>query len=168
MMKKIFALEIFCAALAASALIFAASPSEAKRYDNERFDFRVDVNESDFALQPPPANGDGMVFVSRADGRVSVRFYARNQGDPETDTIRSEGARQMPDTAFNEFHTFNRRDFYLQYDNDGLRTELMIFLVRGVFYTGVSVAPIELYDAYNSKFADIYRSWKIHGNPTVY
>jgi hypothetical protein len=149
------------------ALCFAPSPSEAARYDNGRFGFSVDVSDPEFVMLPPSANGDGIAFQSSVNPDVSILFFGRNQLG-ETDTIEEEAKQQTPDDGEDVFFTQNRRDFHLQYDHDGLRTETLVFLVDGVFYTGMSVAPVALRELYNPKFHGIFVTWKIRGNPTVY
>jgi hypothetical protein len=147
--------------------LVCAGSAMAERYVNQRFDFRVDVEDPDFSPLPMPANGDGMAFQSESEPDASILFFARNQLGEE-DRIENDLARQTPTDAERVRTTLNRRDFYLEYDHQDLHTEVLTFLVRGVFHTGIAVAPIQKWEYFNQKFYPIFRSWKIHGNPTVY
>jgi hypothetical protein len=166
-MKEIFSRKIFLPLAAFLAAVCLAVPSDAARYDNPRFGFSVDVSDPEFAPLPPSANGDGMAFQSRMNPDASILFFGRNQLDGD-DTIAAEARRRIPDDAENVALTQNRNDFYLRYDHDNLRTEQRVFLAGGVFYTGMSVAPVAAREFYDPKFRGIFATWKIRGASVAY
>jgi hypothetical protein len=145
------------------ALAFA-TPSAARQYDNARFGFSVDVNDPDWQMLPPPANGDGMAFQSRSVPDASVVFFARNQIE-ETDGIEQEAASLLPSDAENVSRSVGRESFHIEYDHEDLHTEVLSFLQDGVFHTGLARAPRKALERFRPKFREILKTWKIHGRP---
>lgn len=74
--------------LAALLLALSATAAMAQgwdRYDNDRFGYSVDLPPGYEAVDPPPANGDGMIFALSDDSQF-MRVYGGNivEGDFET------------------------------------------------------------------------------------
>jgi hypothetical protein len=147
-----------------------ATPSAARQYDNVRFAFSVEIGDPDWQMLPPSANGDGMAFQSRSVPDASIVFYGRNQIEEseEEDSIEREAASALPSDAQNVSRVVNRGSFYIEYDHEDLHTQVLTFLVDGVFYTGLACAPRKALDRFKPEFQKILKTWKIRGWPTGY
>jgi hypothetical protein len=138
----------------------------AATYENRRFGYAVDVPES-FEALPESANGDGRVFVYRFDDRASVTFYARNQLG-EDDTLGREGASRIPPDVFDADASESGPMYYASFKQGDVYVDALVFLTGGVFYSGTARWPIAEDAKFKPLFHDVFASWKIHGNPTVY
>jgi len=152
--------------LAAVLLFFAfVSPVLAAQYKNARFEFQVDVPE-DFEWMPEPANGDGRIFQHKRGDGVKIHFYARNQLDDD-DTLPLEGNYHIPEGAENVKEHMSDRMYRVTFKLGETYQKITVSLVDEVFHTGTAKCPIAEYEKFKPVFADIFRSWKIHGNSAV-
>ena len=160
-MRKLF---LFAAAVAL--LFTSVVPAMAARYENARFEYRVDVPD-DFEWLPEAANGDGRVFRHRENPGVTITFFARvQQGDG--DTLALEGASRIPPGASRVEGLQSGPSYHVSFVENGMYTEVLIFLAYGAFHSATVRWPESEDEKYKLLTGSVLQSWKIRGNPTVY
>jgi hypothetical protein len=158
-MSAVFSGTYRCEPLALSAGRAAA------KYENRRFDYSVEVPEN-FEALPESANGDGRVFEHRSGSRVSVIFYARVQQDDD-DTLKREGTSRVPHDAEEVNTSESGRVYHASFKQGNAYVDSYVLLERGVFYSGSASWPIGEDVKYRPVFHDVFKTWKIRGNPAL-